>query len=106
MRQYQGGILMRFVPKLFVAVISAVFLSTAAGYDAVPQAISYQGYLQSSSGAPVNGTVSMTFGLYTAPAGTAAPIWTENQSGVNVTNGVYSVQLGSVTPLNLPFDFT
>jgi hypothetical protein len=71
---------------------------------AVPQTIAYQGYLTDAAGAPVNGTISIVFGLYTAPSGTAAPLWTETLGSVQVTNGVYSVLLGNVTPLSLAFD--
>ncbi len=87
-----------------VAIVVGATLCGLSAMAAVPQTISYQGYLTDAQGAPVNGTVSMTFGLYTAPAGTAAPLWTETQDSVTVTNGVYSATLGSATPLALPFD--
>jgi hypothetical protein len=51
-----------------------------------------------------NGTYDITFKLYTTDAGGTA-IWSETQS-VNITGGVYSVVLGAVNPLNIPFDQT
>ena len=76
-------------------------LSGTAGPTAVEAAItplmSYQGRLV-EGGMPVTGTRSMTFSLYNASsAGTL--IWSEAQS-VNVTNGLFQVALGSVTPFN------
>ncbi len=44
----------------------------------------------------------MVFRLYPSPTGGTA-IYIETQS-VTVENGIYNVLLGSVTPLNLPFD--
>ncbi len=64
-----------------------------------PGLISYQGYLTDSAGQPLNGTVSLTFGLYEAVSG-GSPLWSETQTNVPVSNGYFSVMLGSVTPLN------
>lgn len=68
----------------------------------IPQTLSLQGQLATSAGAPVNATLPMTFSLWDAPsAGTQ--LWTENHS-VTVTAGLYSVILGSVTPVGMAFD--
>ena len=77
----------------------SAFLSNlhAAG---VPQTINYQGYLATSANVPVTATQSMAFSLYNA---TGDPLWTETQI-VTITNGVFNVTLGSVTPISLPFD--
>jgi hypothetical protein len=64
---------------------------------AIPYTVNYQGYLTNAIGSPVNGTVSMTFSLYTAASGGTA-LWTEPQN-VIVSNGIYSVILGSVSTL-------
>lgn len=88
-------------------VLAAAVLSLAAAPAALlaapPQTIAYQGYLSTSAGTPVNGAVTITFSLYTAPAVETA-LWSETQAGVQVTNGVYAVILGTVTPLTLAFD--
>ena len=65
--------------------------------------LSVQGSLQNFNGTAVdNGVYDITFKLYTTDAG-GTPIWTEVQS-VNLIGGVYSVLLGAVNPLNVPFD--
>ncbi len=65
--------------------------------------ISYQGNLTDSDGQPINETVPMTFKLYPAPTG-GTPIWTEARTGANavpVTDGLFTVLLGSVTPIDV-----
>ena len=65
--------------------------------------LSIQGVLQNFNGSAVeNGEYDITFRLYTTDAGGTA-IWTETQT-VPVTGGVYSVLLGAVNPLTVPFD--
>jgi len=71
-------------------------------FSAVPQIINYQGSLSDSSGSPVNATLSITFTLYDVASGPGVTLWQETQS-VEVTNGVFNVQLGADTvgnPLN------
>ncbi len=82
--------------RLFASfvVVVGISVTVAAG---VPDKISYQGQLNDQAGAPVNGTVSMTFSLYEVESGGSA-LWSETQS-VQVSNGVFSVQLGAATPL-------
>ena len=92
---------MRFF--ITAALCLALFLLPNAASAAVPSTISYQGYITTLSGSPASGPVDITFTLYSSPAGTAV-LWTETESAVPLVNGVYSVSLGSVTPLNLPFD--
>ncbi len=64
-----------------------------------PQRISYQGRLTDVSGNPVpdNPGLSVTFKIYSVQAGGIA-LWTETQS-VSVKAGLFSVPLGSYTPL-------
>lgn len=64
-----------------------------------------QGVLKSSEGtALLDGIYSMTFKLYLSNDGDAQPIWTETQQNITLKDGVYSVSLGAVTPMALPFD--
>jgi hypothetical protein len=65
---------------------------------AVPGLINYQGKLTDSGGSALNGTFSMTFHLYGASSG-GGSLWNETQS-VQVTDGIYSVQLGAANPLD------
>lgn len=81
-----------FITFLFVAL---VLLPTVA--LAVPQIMSYQGKLNDKTGVPVNGSVTMTFTIYDAPTG-GNVLWTETWTSVNVSNGIFNVALGSVTP--------
>src|SRR5688572_2598992 len=73
------------------AILSLV-VSTA--HAQIPGTINYQGSLK-NSGVAVNGTKSMTFSLYDdSTAGSL--LWSEAQ-GVSVTDGIFTVALGSGT---------
>jgi len=83
--------------KLGLSLVVSLILLTAQSVGAVPKLISYQGLLNNQNGVPVNGTVSFVFAIYAAPTG-GTGLWTEGQT-VSVSNGVFNVQLGAVTPL-------
>ena len=69
----------------------------------VPKTINYQGVLKNSSGVIVDdGSYDITFKLYDAETG-GTEIWIEAKE-VNVENGIFSTQLGSSNPINLPFN--
>jgi len=87
----------------FLAVL-AIIITPWTGRAAVPQTINYQGYLTDATGAPVNGTVQMTFSIYDVSSGGTA-LWTETQT-VTLNQGVYSVVFGAdpLNPLNLSFN--
>lgn len=87
-------------------VLFVVFFTTslASALQTVPYKMNFQGRLTDASGnAMANGTYNMKFRIYDAlTAGTQQ--WTETRSnftttGVTVTNGLFSVQLGDVTAL-------
>ena len=82
-----------------LALMAVLVLAPQAGFATVPQTINYQGSLTDPAGAPIDGTVDMTFSLY-SDSGGVAQLWTETQTGVAVTDGVFSVTLGAdtVTP--------
>jgi hypothetical protein len=84
-------------PKTGIACLLAVSCLAASPVLAVPNLISYQGLLNDQNGVPVNGTVSFVFSIYGLSTGGTA-LWTEAQT-TSVTNGVFNVQLGAVTPL-------
>jgi hypothetical protein len=69
-----------------------------------PNLVNYQGVLKDSGGNPLTGTYSITFSLYSVSTGGTA-LWTETQGSVSVSNGLFSVLLGSVTPLT-PSEFS
>ncbi|MEO8133091.1 MAG: hypothetical protein ABI831_03825 [Betaproteobacteria bacterium] len=84
-----------------IALLAAV-LWLGIVHAQIPRQVSYQGSLTNPGGTPVNATVSMAFNLYNVVSGGAA-LYTETHS-VTVTDGVFNVLIGSVTPLPLPFD--
>src|SRR5450759_1931612 len=88
---------MRAIILLLVAV-----LCCGSVHAQVPQKLNYQGYLTNAGGTPVNATVWMDLKLYNVASGGSA-LYSETRS-VTVTNGVFNVVIGSVTPLALPFD--
>src|SRR5574343_525539 len=85
-------------------VVVGVFAPAQFAYAAFNPQINYQGKLTNSSNIAVSdGVYHMRFKLYTAETG-GSPIWTEDRSTaagdrVTVTNGLFSVMLGSSTPL-------
>ncbi len=90
---------------LFVFILSllVVFACAYDSHAALTKQLSYQGRLQDASGAPVaNGTYSVTFSIYNVSSGGSA-LYTETQN-VTVDKGGFSAYIGSVTPLNLPFN--
>ncbi len=60
--------------------------------------VNYQARLLDSSGRSVNSTVNLTFKIYDAVTG-GNLLWSETQPGIVVQNGLYSVILGSQTPI-------
>ncbi len=61
--------------------------------------INYQGRLTDPGGTPITGNYTMEFSLYNVETGGSA-LWTETQSLVPVSNGFFSVKLGSITSLS------
>ncbi len=83
---------------------SAPLVLAPAAQATVPSTMSYQGRLTNGVGVDVpDGAYSLTFGLYDAAVG-GTLLWTETQASVTVTGGLFSVVLGSTTPLAVPFD--
>ncbi|MHB2026851.1 MAG: autotransporter outer membrane beta-barrel domain-containing protein [Elusimicrobiota bacterium] len=67
---------------------------------ATPQMMNFQGKLLNTANVPQNGTFCMGFSIYSVPTG-GTPLWgQEQQSGINVSNGVFSVQLGKSLALS------
>ncbi|MCI0566013.1 hypothetical protein L0Y46_02325, partial [bacterium] len=90
-------ILAAFILISMASMLGFSFLTADA---AINQQINYQGKLTDSSGAVVsNGNYNLRFNLYTAVSG-GSSLWTETWSGadrVTVTDGLFSVLLGSTT---------
>jgi hypothetical protein len=63
--------------------------------------LAYQGTLVDAGGAPVNGSIGVTFRLYDHPTAEGA-LWAEAHTGANalpVQSGLFNVTLGSLNPI-------
>ncbi len=86
---------------LFVCIVACLV-------GAVPKILNYQGKLLDAEGVGVNDTLDMTFKLYATETG-GTPLWEEVHSGgeaIPISEGLFSVQLGSVTPFPDSVDFS
>ena len=72
-------------------------------FECIPRLIRFQGKLGDDAGESLTGEFTITFRLYDADTGNF-PLWEEVQFGVDIENGVLDVELGSVMPIDLPFD--
>ncbi len=86
---------------IFVVIVSS--RTARAGQSAdpgsgAPNVVNYQGYLTDAAGQPISGTVTLEFGLYASDVGGIAQ-WQETHTGVQVTDGFFTVLLGSLNPL-------
>lgn len=87
-----------------LSCILATVLGSVPLHAAVPNTISYQGLLTDGAGTPVaDGPYDLTLTLYSVPSGGGA-LWSETQNAVPVVRGIFSINLGSVSVLTLPFD--
>ncbi len=95
-----------FLTVLAVSLLLACFAFSheAHAVQTVPYKMNFQGRITDSSGSALaDGTYNMKFRIYNASSGGTLE-WSEQRansgsSGVTVTNGLFSVQLGDVTPL-------
>lgn len=74
---------------------------TPANVSSSSNTIAYQGRLADANGAPLTGTYSIIFRLYSAASG-GVPLWEEQwtgSNGVSVSDGLFNVMLGSLTPI-------
>jgi hypothetical protein len=91
--------------KTIITWTAAITFALAAlAFAGIPQTINYQGYLKNANGTPVTATTSIRFSLYSSNPHRNNPLWSETQITVEVKQGVYSVELGSVKSITAPFD--
>ncbi|MDM8536889.1 tail fiber domain-containing protein [Desulfobacterales bacterium HSG17] len=87
---------------ILLSVICMFYHQTALlTFAKAPPQMNYQGILKDADGNPMNETINIIFSIYDLETGGTA-LWTETQS-VTITDGLFSVVLGSVVPLNFPF---
>jgi len=86
-------------PIILACALALIVAPCVVGAD-VPEIISYQGVLRDGAGTPLaDGIYTMAFAIYDVETGGTA-LWTEQQD-VEVTDGIFSVHLGSVSPLSV-----
>lgn len=78
--------------------VALVLLTSAFAFGSVPISFTYQGRLTSSSGVPLNEVVALTFNIYSDSLGSSS-IWKETFAMVQVTDGLFTVELGKSDPL-------
>jgi hypothetical protein len=86
---------------LWAASAGALPLRAPAAAGTSTGTIAYQGRLADANGNPLTGTYNMIFRLYDAASG-GTPLWTEQwtgSNGVRVSDGLFNVMLGSLTPV-------
>ncbi|RKZ29751.1 hypothetical protein DRQ33_08520 [bacterium] len=92
--------------KYVVFVVGLITLVIFA--SGVPKLLNYQGKITDASGVALDGSYDIVFRIYDVETG-GTPIWEESHSGVDailVTNGLFDVQLGTITNLTIAFDDT
>jgi hypothetical protein len=89
---------MQNILKLSLLLINVVFLFSVNSDAAVPQLINYQGRLTNSVGAPLDTTASLIFQVYADSNGITG-LWDETHPAVAVSDGLFQVMLGSITPI-------
>jgi hypothetical protein len=87
----------RFIFHTGIVFIVLVILGITTMAD-VPRMIQYQGRLTDDTGNPMDTTVEMTFRIYQDSSG-GLILWTETHPTVTVTDGLFTVKLGSLTPI-------
>lgn len=88
---------------ILICVILAVCNVTA--WADIERTLSYQGVLQDGHGDPVpDGDYNVRFSLFSRASG-GTGLWTEVRT-ITCTEGLFSIILGEVAPLDLPFDTT
>jgi hypothetical protein len=84
----------------FTALFLITFFSNTIAQ--IPRLINYQGMLMGNNSQPVpNGNYDLTFKLYDE---SSTVIWTEVHNQTAVSNGLFQVILGTITPFGIPFD--
>ncbi|MCP4566449.1 MAG: hypothetical protein GY841_02580 [FCB group bacterium] len=83
--------------RILLMAISLIILTGSINAE-VPQLINYQGRLTNPEGEPLDTTVSITFTIYDDSTGGVAK-WSETYASVVVSDGLFYVLLGSVSPI-------
>ncbi len=85
---------------ILVAILLPLTTSTLAE---VPKVINYQAKLTDADGVALNGDYDITFSIWDDATGGTRVWGPETHSSVTVTNGLFDVQLGTITTLGIDF---
>ncbi|PIV39014.1 MAG: hypothetical protein COS29_04855 [Candidatus Omnitrophica bacterium CG02_land_8_20_14_3_00__42_8] len=88
--------------RIALFLIIGILCLTAITYAAIPRVINYQGRLTDKDDNPLTGNFLVTFRFYDAET-LGQPIWEEGHI-LTVKNGLFSVLMGSVKPLEIDFN--
>jgi len=84
---------------LIAGLVLLVFLVSLSLAE-IPRLINYQGMLTTPAGNPVtDGQYNLTFKIYGSESGDDS-LWWEHHSGVQVTDGLFNVILGSISSIS------
>lgn len=78
--------------------VTVLFFSAVDALADVPSYINFQGTLADSNGNPITDTLQMDFTIYDIDVG-GTPLWGESHSAVEISDGLYRIQLGSVSAI-------
>lgn len=81
-----------------LAVCWSLALGCAVAAAQTPSLMNYQGTLTDEQGAPLEGSRDLTLRMYPSAEGGSA-FWSESHPGVALVDGVFSVVLGTASPL-------
>ncbi len=91
---------MRKFVKVAMAGLASLMLVSGVALAHVP-GIPYQGRLTDAAGAVINGAQDIQVSLYNGT--TNALLYRENHTAVTVTNGLFSIEIGTGTPVTGTF---
>ncbi|HYQ04467.1 MAG TPA: hypothetical protein VER96_37600 [Polyangiaceae bacterium] len=80
------------------AVLALALSTTRSARAAVPNVLTEQGRLFDTTNKPIQGALAFAFTIYDTPTGDNV-LWTESVPDVLLSDGYFSVQVGSVTPI-------
>ena len=83
-----------------LTIIAAICLGIGTADAQITKQFAFQGVLKDGTG-NFTGTVDVTANIYAVSGG--ASVYTEAHTGVAVANGLFTINVGSVTPLDVDF---
>ena len=86
----------RISMRVFAALLSLVTMPALLAQPQIPATLPFQGRLALQAGGNANGILPMTLRIYNLATGGGAR-WTESNSAVSVNNGLFALELGSIT---------